>query len=337
MNGVAKDGIRLVEVDSAEKLPPSQPAKSFQPLASLWSEEKERIAPGDVLSITLYEVGVKLFAAAPALSGGQSTSNAGAQGERLTGISVDNAGRIRLPYIGSIQAANLTPAELGQLIEERLIGKSEYPQVLVAKEQAVGSTVVISGEVADSGRIPLTNAHERLLDIIALAHGYRGNKNELTVKVTRGNNVSEGPLAALNYGNFGGTLMEPGDRIEILRSSRTISLLGAANRVSQIGFSEDTLSLAEALAQTGGPNENVANPGAVFVFRFESDAQGLEQPVVYHVNMTRPLSYLLAQKLLLNNKDVIYVAGAEANRPIKLLQIIGQIFTPVVLLQQLTK
>jgi polysaccharide export outer membrane protein len=52
--------------------------------------------------------------------------------------------------------------------------------------------------------------------------------------------------------------------------------------------------------------------------------------------MLQPVSYLLAQKFDLQNKDVVYIAGAEANQPGKLLQMIGQVFTPLVIARQIT-
>ncbi len=39
----------------------------------------------------------------------------------------------------------------------------------------------------------------------------------------------------------------------------------------------------------------------------------------------------------MTDKDVIYVAGAEANQPSKLLQIIGQVFNPLAIAWQVVK
>jgi polysaccharide export outer membrane protein len=48
--------------------------------------------------------------------------------------------------------------------------------------------------------------------------------------------------------------------------------------VEQINFSAPTVSLAEALALAGGPNPNLGDAKAVFVFRFVKDAQGRTFP-----------------------------------------------------------
>lgn len=84
-----------------------------------------------------------------------------------------------------------------------------------------------------------------------------------------------------------------------------------------------------------GPNGNLSDPVAIFVFRYGKSEGGVEKPMVYHMNMMRPRSYLLAQKFMLNDKGVVYIGGAAANRPTKLLRIVSAIFTPFLLGRQL--
>ena len=71
----------------------------------------------------------------------------------------------------------------------------------------------------------------------------------------------------------------------------------------------------------------------MFVFRYEKNPDGTDRPTVYHVNMLKPGNYFLAQKFILQNKDVFYLAGARANEPIKLLQTITQVFAPFFLIR----
>jgi polysaccharide export outer membrane protein len=53
--------------------------------------------------------------------------------------------------------------------------------------------------------------------------------------------------------------------------------------------------------------------------------------------MMKPASYFLTQKFILEIQDVIYLAGARANEPIKLLQTITQVFAPFFLLRSAVK
>jgi polysaccharide biosynthesis/export protein len=325
----------LVEVDSAAALPELVSGNSFDLLPPA-AAKPEEISPGDVLSVTIYEVGVRLFSGAASNPGGQQFDPS-AHSERISGLTLDAEGYIRLPYVGRVLAAGLTTSQLALSIENGLKGKSEFPQVAVTIEQPNGNSVIVGGEVNRPGRVSLTGMHEKLLDVISLAGGYRGKESDLIVQVERGGKTTESRLAAVKYENIGGMAMAPGDRIELVFQPQTYSVLGSSTKVDQFSFSLDKVSLVEAIAKAGGMDDDLANPAAVFVFRFQDAGTAIEKPTVFHLNMMKPASYLLAQKFQIHDQDVIYVAGAEANRPSKLLRIIGEIFTPILLARQLSK
>jgi polysaccharide export outer membrane protein len=52
--------------------------------------------------------------------------------------------------------------------------------------------------------------------------------------------------------------------------------------------------------------------------------------VVYHINMMNPGSFFLAQNFAMRDKDVLYFGNARANQPSKVVQLISQLFSPVV-------
>lgn len=337
----ARGKFAVVEIDRAEALPKQPAEPDYVPFPPRFGAELEAIAPGDVISVVFYEVGVRVFAGGASAPG--ATFDPAAKNETVGPIEVDRAGTIRLPYTGVLRAAGRTTRELAEDVEARLRGKSENPQVMVRIDAANGSGVMVAGEAARPGRVRLSAARETLLDVITLAGGAREPKANVLVRVGRGGATIEAPVEDLTYANLGGMPMEPGDRVELVRENRSYTMLGSANRVNRFDLPLRRFSIVEAIALAGGPNENFANPGAVFVFRYErtgaSDAGGselAERPVVYHLNMMKPASYFLAQQFYLGDQDVIYVAGAEANQPSKLLQIIGQIFTPIVLTRQIT-
>lgn len=336
-HAVVKDATKgtytLVEVDRADTVPAAPEPATFQPLPPGASLDVDALAPGDELTISIYEVGVRLFSA-----GGQGNSDTGfdpaATKQQIGPLEVSSAGTIRLPYLGVIAVAGKRPSEVERDIETRMTGRSENAKVIVRQNSAVGSAVIVGGEVTNPGRFRLSPAHEKLLDVITLAGGYRGaGMSDLVVRVYRQGQVSEAPLEGLDYSNGGGMGMEPGDRVEVLRRPRSYSVMGTANRINRYDLPTRQVSLIEALALAGGPNDNLADPAAVFLFRYVKSPDGTERPTVYHVNMMKPESYFLAQRFTLENKDVIYVAGARANEPTKLLQTIGQVFTPFFLIK----
>lgn len=323
----------LVEVDRIDALPAAPEPATFQALPIHKDVDVNAIAPGDVLSVSLYEIGVRIFS-----GGATADSNNGfesaAKNQQIGPLEVTHEGTISLPYVGVIAVAGKRPSDVEHEIEARMIGQSEHPQVIVRQEAAIGSAVIVGGEVTNPGRFRLSPAHEKLLDVITLAGGYRGSgMSDLVVRVVRQGQVSEAPLEGLDYSNGGGMELEPGDRVEVLRRPRSYAVLGTPNRINRYDLPTRQVSLIEALALAGGANDNLADPAAVFVFRYEKNPDGTDRPTVYHVNMLKPGNYFLAQKFILQNKDVIYLAGARANEPIKLLQTITQVFAPFFLIR----
>jgi polysaccharide export outer membrane protein len=125
----------------------------------------------------------------------------------------------------------------------------------------------------------------------------------------------------------------PGDRIELLRAPRSFAVMGAAGRVEQVPFPSARVTLAEAVALAGGAHPQAGDARAIFVFRLEAGADGGEVPVVYHLDMMQGGSFFLAQRFAMQDKDVLYVGNAAANQPGKLVQLISQLFSPVVAVQ----
>ena len=70
------------------------------------------------------------------------------------------------------------------------------------------------------------------------------------------------------------------------------------------------MTLATALAQTGGINLGTANTRLIYVIRQGS----LTHPVVYWLNMESPASMLYAENFPLVNNDVVYISTADITR-----------------------
>lgn len=329
----------------------------------------DSIGPGDVLSIDIFEVGSTLFTGGTTSIGtpvdpGAAQIAPSARSESLgNGVVVDRDGQISVPYVGRVQAAGLTTAEIQERIRRGLRGMSQSPQVLVSVRQNVSNTIVVMGMVSRPGRQPLSLAREHLLDAIAnaggISTGFSTGTNtgtgtgpqDMVIRFTRGGRSIEQPLDSIQSGSPDDLLLLPGDRIEVIRQPRTFIVFGATNRVSQLPFESRAVSLAEALARIGGPSDSQADPTAIFVFRYSPGANALvkaqiagtvpvaprpditsvdpgERPIIYRLNMMRASSYLLAQRFAMQDKDVIYIANARSNQPTKLVQIVNLLFSP---------
>ncbi len=327
-------GIALVEVKSAVDLP--QGAMPAQVFAKEYTPPPptELVGAGDVLDISIYESGVALFGrSAAATASGDAGFNTSASAERLPPTRVSDGGTINIPYVGELPVQGRTTAEIERLIRQSLRGKSQNPQIVVSIREGLTNSVIIGGDVARPGRLVLPTNRESLSDVIALAGGIRGEIKDMAVRVQRGGVKGEFRLSDVMSDPARDIGIFPADRISLVRSPRSFSVMGAAGKAEQIGFPAAQVSLAEAIALAGGSNPNTGDPRAIFVFRFTKGENGADAPVVYHLNMMQASSYLLAQRFPMADKDVLYVGNAAANQPTKLTQIISQLFFPLVALQ----
>jgi polysaccharide export outer membrane protein len=179
----------------------------------------------------------------------------------------------------------------------------------------------------------LPTNRETLVDAIALGGGYRGAAKDAVARVERDGGSFEMRLSDLLDLPEEDVLVAPGDRITVISRPQTFSVLGAANRAEEINFSRSKLTLAQAVALAGGSNPNQGDPAAVFVFRMVQMPDGQEQPTVYNLNMMQPGAYLLSQRFLMRDRDVLYVGNARANQLTKFVQLVSQLFLPVATVQ----
>lgn len=327
-------GIALIAVKTIADVP--QPAAAEHVFSPEYAPPPptELVGAGDILEITVYESGVSLFGRSPtAIAAGEASFDAAAKAERLPPARVSDAGTINVPFVGELAASGRTTAEVEQLIRQALKGKSQNPQVLVSIREGLTNSVIIGGDVARPGRLVLPTNRESLSDVIALAGGNRGEIKDMLVRVQRGSDSGEFRLSDILSDQAKNIRIFPADRISVVRSPRSFSVMGAAGKADQIAFPASQVSLAEAIALAGGSNPNAGDPRAIFVFRINKGPNGEDKPVVYHLNMMQASSFLLAQRFPMADKDVLYVGNAEANQPTKLTQIISQLFFPLVALQ----
>jgi polysaccharide biosynthesis/export protein len=300
------------------------------------------LGPGDVLQISIYEVGAALFAARSNPTGANLFAPPSAAAETLPPIVVGHDGAVSLPWIGRLTAAGKTPDALAAEIARALRGKSQDPQVVVSVRENVANTVMVMGEVRKPGRLPLSLAGERLLDAVALAGGPSNAVQDSMVQLNRDGRSASVPLAAIAAGSPDDVPLRSRDRIAVTYQPRTFTVFGATGKVSELPFQSPRVSLAEAIARAGGPSDQQADASAVFVFRYQpSAADGTPvtgaRPVAYRLDLLKAQSYFLAQGFEMRPRDVIYIANARSNQQTKLIQILNLFFSPVYTAKVLTR
>jgi len=330
--GVGDMPIVLVEVQSDADLPTERPPASLFSDAYTPPPSTELVGPGDMLDIAVYETGVALFAVAA--NGPSDSRDFGARGQRFPPFRVSDAGTINFPFLGEVSVAGRATDEIEAVLRLKLRGKSQNPQVLVNIAQGLTNSVIIGGDVRSPGRLVLPTNRESLSDVIALAGGSTGDQKDILVRIQRGGIFGEFRLSELLSQPRQDVRIFPADRILLVRAPQTFSVLGAAGRSDQIVFPAPRLSLVEAVALAGGANPNAGDSRAIFVFRTVKGPDGAADSTVYHFNMMEARSYILAQRFAMRDKDVLYIGNADANQPTKLVQIVSQLFFPLVTLGQ---
>jgi polysaccharide export outer membrane protein len=98
---------------------------------------------------------------------------------------VDLAGNISLPLIGQIQAANLTTAQLDDVLTQKLGAKYlEHPDVSVAIKASTAHVVTVDGSVKEGGSFPVAGPIS-LIQAVAMAKGTSEDANARRVAVFR--------------------------------------------------------------------------------------------------------------------------------------------------------
>lgn len=336
-------GIQFVDVDAsvAHQLARSQrkAAALSEAFGTATPTPSVPIGAGDVLDVSIWEAPPATLFGGGALDprGGVSTSRMATFPEQI----VDRDGHISVPFAGRIKVSGLATSAVETEIARRLKGKANQPEVLVRLVRNNSATVTVVGEVANSVRLPLSVAGERLLDAIAAAGGVRQPVQKMTVQVTRGAESRAMPLDQVIRDPAQNIRLMPGDVITASFQPLSFTALGATGKNEEITFETQGISLAQALARAGGLMDTRSSPEGVFVFRFEP-AEALDWPnkpvamssegkvpVVYRLNMRDPRSLFVAQSFMMNNKDLLYVSNAPAADLQKLLNLVFSVAYPV--------
>lgn len=301
-------------------------ASRFAPTRTRASLRK--IGKGDTLSVTVWEAGEG------GLFSSKETKNI-----TIPALSVDQKGFISLPYAGLIEVADRTPIEVEKRIVSNLEGRAIHPQVTVQIVKNESQTVVLSGDVNQPGRLPLSSQGDRLVDVLAAAGGTKYRAEEVYVTFVRGNERGSQLLRTILEDQRENIVVEAGDRINLSYEPRRYSVFGAAEKPGIFPIEGSGINLLEAVAGAGGLNDSRADATGIFVFRYEPpsvarsvhgdfDASrfGTYIPVVYKINLRDPSAYFYARGFTIQNNDVLYVAnakGVEFTKIFKFLNVVS--------------
>jgi polysaccharide export outer membrane protein len=305
------------------------------------SDSEDKIKVGDYVGLTIWEAGgAALFSGAPANS--SADLGTAAQSSTIPVQVVASDGTVMIPYAGHVSIKGLTLSQAQDAIERRLHGKTAEPQVLVAVVHNLSNQVNVSGDAVRGTLVPLAPNSDRVLDAIAAAGGVQNPSDQTRVQITRNNQSASADLQNVETDPRDNIKLHPGDTVLVSHNPQTFTVLGATGKNDNIAFGYNHLSLAQALALSGGLRDERADPAGVFVFRFEQDVvaakicggcqiskDGGQTPVVFRLDMTQPVGFFAAQSFAMADHDVVYVANAPKVELQKFLAMLRDLTSPI--------
>lgn len=281
----------LVARLTVESLPPP---RLIDPLAAEVAGYEYRVAPFDILMVTVWDH--------PELTAptGQFRS------PEENGIRVGGDGTIFYPYVGVVQVAGKTPAEVRKMLAEKLHRVITNPQLDVRIAAFRGRRMQIAGEVMQPTTVPITDVPIRVQDAIALAHGFTPEADPASVTLSRDGRAHRLNLQALyeradlsqNWQLKDGDVVHVGDR-----SRNKVFVIGEVRQPQSRLMVKGRLTLAEALSETGSMESSVANVAKIYVIRGDYEA-----PAVFRLDASSPDALLLATQFQLLPRDVVFVS-----------------------------
>ena len=269
-----------------------------------------RIGAGDVLTITVWEH--------PELTIPAGSFRTAAEG----GNEVKSDGTVFYPYAGNIAVSGLTANEVKTLIENRLSAVIKKPQIDVRVASFNSQKIYVSGSVRQPGIVSISSVPLTLIDAIEQSGGLTDTASWGNVTLSRNGVSTDISLRSL-YEDGRWTenlLLQHGDLIHVPRNDADkIFVLGEVNRPQSLRMSRNGTSLAEALAESNGINENRADGRGVYVLRntgISKDTDGLPvyHATIYNLNAASAVGFMLADKFPLEVRDIVYVSPAPITR-----------------------
>lgn len=285
-----------------------------------------KLGIGDTVQVSVFEAaGGGLFSAG-------NTGKGPAGFISLPPQAVDAGGFILIPYAGRIRAAGRTIEQVRQSIQAALTKRAIEPQVIVAVGEQISAEVSIFGDASGNIRVRPRPSGERVLDLIARA-GIRYPGHEVFVTLQRDGHQATVHFPVLLARPEENIFARPGDVLYLNRLQNKFSVFGAAGNVGlttgltgSFTFDSPQLFLTDAVAKAGGLLDARASPGHVYLYRVEA-RETLEEigvnlkdfpvghdliPTIYRANFRDPSIFFTAGQFPMRDKDIIYIANADA-------------------------
>jgi len=232
--------------------------------------------------------------------------------------AIDEDGTVFMPLAGKVPAAGLSVPAFRAALEKALAPYIHNPQVEVQVTGYFSQRLFVAGQVRNPGAVPITSVPTYVTDALAQTGGALQDSDLTEVRLTRNGHTVTLDLDRLYYEGLQGTnlRLQHGDVLTVPdRQSEKIYVLGEVTAPKSYILRRGLVTLAEALADAGGPNSVAASTAHMYVLRLDADGH----PLVYHLDGRAPESFLLSQAFPVQAGDVVVVNPTAVSRVSRLV------------------
>ena len=293
---VSKDLI----VKEAKKIPLNLPLNLLN-----YSPDSYKVGFGDVLFIYVYGETERLSAAL-------------ARGAAINPIFekiVRDDGTIFYPNAGILEVAGKTIEEIRLLLTDALSNVLNNPQVDVSIAEFKSQKIILSGNFARVGSVPVTTVPITLTEAISNANPFGANGQKPLGDLTSVKLSRDGFTYDIDYEYLSRNsqiqnyiYLKAGDVIHLPDNSMSqVHVIGEATNPISINLTRKNIPLSVALAKAKGLNQSTSKGKDVYILR-PVDYEG--KPRIFKSDISSPSGYLVAGEFNLQSKDIVFIGTA---------------------------
>ena len=274
------------------------------------------IGPGDMINIVVWNHPELVLAPA----GATLTTDASGLASVGNGFNVSPEGLIQFPLLGTFKIAGLTESAAREELTRRLSRFIKNPQITLRIQAYRAGRIYVDGEVRTPGLQAINDIPMTLPEALNRAGGLTPAADRATVSVTRKGVTSEINLPQLTTlgVNPSRIMLAASDLMRVSsRDDTKVYVLGEVTIPRALALRNGSLTLNEALGESGGVNPVFSDLRQIYVVRSRSrsgdsatHADATATPVIAeicHLVASPPATYALAEDCELKSRDMVFV------------------------------